>query len=68
MAEFIHSTEARIEGPFLIDRPQLEALNKILEEEWLRFRAERKLILDQAVAEEFKKDRARSYYKEETYE
>jgi len=68
MAEFIHSTKAEIDGPFLIDRSQLEALDKILEEEWLRFREERKARLDQAVEQDFKKERSKSYYKEESDE
>lgn len=66
MAEFIHATQERIKGPFLIDRSQIEALNRILEEEWLRFTTERKRIVDQAVEDQFKELRPKSYYKNES--
>ncbi|MDD5140864.1 MAG: hypothetical protein PHY43_11460 [Verrucomicrobiales bacterium] len=64
MAEFIHSTESQIDGPFLIDRSQMEALDKILQEEWARFKEKRNEMLDQSVEERFKVEHARSYNKE----
>jgi hypothetical protein len=68
MAEFIHSTESQIDGPFLIDRTQLEALDNILQEEWARFKEKRSEKLDQSVEDRFKEERDRSYNKEVTSE
>ena len=63
MAEFIHTTNSEIEGPFLIDRSQLEALDHILNEEWARFEEEHKKTLHDAIEEEFSKERAHSWNK-----
>ncbi|MGA2801247.1 MAG: hypothetical protein ABSE97_02580 [Verrucomicrobiota bacterium] len=68
MAEFIHSTESHIDGPFLIDRAHLEALDKILKEEWSRFREKRNKMLDQSVEEKFQEERAQSFNKNVTDE
>lgn len=68
MAEFIHSTESEIEGPFLIDRPQLEALNKILDEEWIRFKEERERRINEAVEQKFKAERADFFNKDKSDE
>lgn len=62
MAEFIHSTEAEIKGPFLIDRSQIEALDKILSEEWNRFQEQRRLDIDEEVENEFRAQRKENFY------
>lgn len=36
MAEFIYRTEATLSGPWLVDTDRLEALDKILDDEWER--------------------------------
>lgn len=59
MAEFIHSTELSIDGPFLVERLHLESLDKILNEEAERFRQERKKLIEQMVEMEFKTERER---------
>ena len=61
MAEFTHSTESEIGGPFLIDRSQLEALDRILQDEWGRFEVEHKRALDEAVEKELKQERSHSW-------
>jgi hypothetical protein len=59
MAEFIHSTTSSIDGPFLIDRSHLEALDKILNEEWERFVQKRKQQIEHQIEAEFKEERER---------
>jgi len=66
MAEFIHSREAEIEGPFLIDRTQLEALDTILRDERNRFKERLKQLLAQAVEKRVKSEKP--HKKEETDE
>jgi len=55
MAEIIHETSHQILGPFLIDRQQLESLDKILRDEWSRFEEERSRELNAAVEQELKR-------------
>jgi hypothetical protein len=49
MAEFFYPAVSRMDGPFLIDRAQLEALDKILNSEWARFEAEHEEALAEAI-------------------
>jgi len=64
MAGFTHNTESEIGGPFLIDRSQLETLDRILKEDWGRFEEEHKRALDEAVEKELNEERAHSWNKD----
>jgi hypothetical protein len=64
MAEFTHTTESEIKGPFLIDRSQLEALDRILQDEWGRFDEEHKRAVDEAAEVQFEEERPHSWNKD----
>lgn len=66
MAEIIHGTKSQIKGPFLIDRPQLEALDHILQEEWARFEDDFARTLHDAIEKEFQSGRAKSWNKDKS--
>lgn len=51
MAEFIYSTEATIRGPWLVDADKLEALDKVLDEEWERLAKRNQESIDNVVAQ-----------------
>ncbi len=61
MAEFIHSNRSESKGPFLVDRSQLETLDRLLQEEWERFDKARTQALEEEVESEFKEEREQTW-------
>lgn len=61
MADFIHKTSSEIDGPFLLDRTQLESLDKTLREEWARFEEEYDKTLSESVEKTFCEERRHSW-------
>ena len=64
MADFIHTTNSEIDGPFLLDRSQLEALDQALNDEWVRFEEEYNRTLKEAIEKLFNKERTQSWNKD----
>jgi len=61
MTNFIYPISSEIDGPFLLDRSQLENLDKVLKEEWERFEEDFKQTLDEAVENEFNESRSKEW-------
>ena len=60
MAEIIHSTRLEEDGPWLINREHLLALDKLVEEEWLNLEKYRDRVITEKVNEEVSRLRKKS--------